>query len=172
MTHAWSGLCLGAALLLAQEAAPPRKSVYGKLELVNIPKSGVIMKSDDGERLAWRFDAKVVAEVAKIKPGAPMIVIYRQTSSNEKRVTAIAFPGTAERATYVNMTREAVLLRSAPAVGGGCNPPGEPFTDLMIPAGGRTESLDGCWCCAPKGEACTPGNKTGLGRALLTACFD
>jgi hypothetical protein len=45
-------------VLLAQDAPAPHKSVYGKLELVNLPKSGVIMKSDDGERLAWRFDAR------------------------------------------------------------------------------------------------------------------
>ena len=182
MSHARSGLAAAAVLstllpatpaarALAQDVGRPHKSVYGTLELVNVPKSGVIMKTEAGERMAWRFDAQVVAEVAKIKPGERIIVIYRQTSSNEKRVTAVAFPGTAEKATYVNMTRESISFRSAPAVGGNCTPPGEPVTDSSIPAGGRAETADGCWCCARPGEACTPGNKTGLGRALLTACF-
>ena len=32
-------------------------------------------------------------------------------------------------------------------------------------------ALEECWCCAPSGQTCTPGNKTGLGRALLVQCF-
>lgn len=157
--------------LLAQDGGRAQKSVYGQLEMVNKPKSGVIMKTNEGERMAWRFDAAVVAEVAKLKEGAPMIVIYRQTASNEKRVTAVAFPGTAEKPTYVNMTREAVVLRSAPFTDGACNPPGDPISESVIPAGGRAESLEACWCCAPNGASCTPTNKTGVGRALLVACF-
>ena len=91
--------------------------------------------------------------------------------ANEKRVTAIAFPGATETAMYVNMTRESIALRSAPSIKGECNPPGEPVTETTVPAGGRAESLEGCWCCAPAGAVCTPGNKTGIGRALLAACF-
>jgi hypothetical protein len=159
------------AQLLAQDTGRQQKSVYGQLELVNKPKSGVIMRTNDGERMAWRFDAAVVAEIAKLKEGAPMIVIYRQTASNEKRVTAVAFPGTADKPTYVNMTRESVVLRSAPFTDGACNPPGDPISESVIPAGGRAEALEACWCCAPNGAACTPTNKTGVGRALLTACF-
>jgi hypothetical protein len=183
MSQPRSGLACGAVLLstllpappvsraLAQDVSRPHKSVYGTLELVNEPKSGIIMKTDEGERMAWRFDAKVVAEVAKVKSGERIIVIYRQTSSNEKRVTAIAFPGTAEKATYLNMTRESIGFRTAPSIKGECTPPGEPVTESTIPAGGRAETTEGCWCCARPGEACTPGNKTGLGKALLTACF-
>ncbi|PYQ22053.1 MAG: hypothetical protein DMF79_06780 [Acidobacteria bacterium] len=62
-----------------------RKSVRGTLQSVDKGEGGVIMKSDAGERLAWRFSPAVIAEIAKLAPGAPMIVIYRQISSNEKR---------------------------------------------------------------------------------------
>jgi hypothetical protein len=151
----------------------PHKSVYGKLDGVDTSQNGVIMKSDAGERLAWRFKPEVVAEVALFKPGDPMIVIYRQISSSEKRVTAVAFPGAASTPLYVNMTGERVLLRSAPAVGGECGQPDAgPVTDSMIPVGGRAEALAGCWCCASAGQTCTPGNKTGQGKALLVTCFE
>jgi len=31
--------------------------------------------------------------------------------------------------------------------------------------------MEACWCCAPAGESCNPGNKSGNGRALLVSCF-
>ena len=76
------------------EAGPPapKKSVYGKLQSVDKSLNGVIMMSDSGDRLAWRFEPAVIAEVARFKPGDPMIVIYRQITPNEKRVTAVASP--------------------------------------------------------------------------------
>jgi hypothetical protein len=178
---------IGAAILLlslgaltpragAQSAAgPPRpqKSVYGTLESVDVSRNGVFMKSDSGGRLAWRFNAAVVAEVARFKPGDPMIVIYRQVKPTEKRVTAIAFPGTATTALYVNMTGSRVLLRSAPDVGGVCGQPDAgPATDSIIPDGGVGEAAGACWCCARPDESCTPGNKTGQGKALLVGCFE
>lgn len=130
-------LCAATPRAVAQASAdPPRtyKSVYGKLESVDPSLKGVVMRSDAGERLAWRFDTAVIAEAARFKPGANMIVIYRQLSSNEKRVTALAFPGTAT-------------------------------------SGGLAEVTEPCWCCAPAGETCTPGNESGQGRALLVGCF-
>jgi hypothetical protein len=42
-----------------------------------------------------------------------------------------------------------------------------PVSEYVMPVGGRTEALGGCWCCAPSGSTCTPGNRTGIGRALL-----
>lgn len=172
----------------AQSPAPPRpsasaesqdaetrthKSAYGKLESIIASRNGVIMKTDAGERLAWKFDASVIAELAKFKPGDPMIVIYRQISPSDKRVTAVAFPGTAKTPTYINMTGWKVALRSSPMVGGVCSqaPGAAPVSESIIPADGRAEVLEACWCCAPSGETCTPSNKSGLGQAFLVKCF-
>jgi len=170
-------LFLGAATPRAAAQAspdPPRtfKSVYGKLESVDPSLNGVVMRSDAGERLAWRFEKAVIAEAARFKPGDSMIVIYRQLSPNEKRVTALAFPGTASTAIYVNMTGARVVLRSGPAVSGACGQPtAGPVHESTIPSGGLAEVMEACWCCAPSGDTCTPGNESGLGRALLVQCF-
>ncbi len=137
----------------AQTPIPPartQKSVYGKLESLAVSQNGVIMRSDKGEKLAWKFNPSVIEEMARFKPGDPMIVIYRQVSPSEKRVTAVAFPGTAPTPTYLNMTGERVSLRSAAFVGGVCSQvdPG-PISESTIPVGGRAEVLEACWCCAP-----------------------
>jgi len=151
----------------------PHKSVYGKLSVVDKSLNGVAMTTDAGERLAWRFNARVVEEAAQFKPGDRMIVIYRQIASNEKRVTALAFPGSAKTPIYVNTTGQRVLVRSVAPVDGVCGQPGEgKVTEAVIPAGGMAEVLEGCWCCATDGESCTPGNKSGNGRALLVHCFE
>jgi hypothetical protein len=155
------------------DADRPRKSVYGTLESVDSKLNGVIMNSDAGDRLAWRFPAAVVAEVGRFKAGAPMIVIYRQTTPNDKRVTAVAFPGAAQSAVYVNLTGSRILLRSAPAVGGVCGQPDAgPIVDATIPAGGTGEAPGECWCCADAARSCTPSSKTGLGKAFLVSCFE
>ena len=184
MNRFWSsGSCLGAALLLAvftSASAPlaaaqdptPRahKSVYGKLE--SFDKDYVIMRSDDGKRLAWRFEAAVIAEAAQFEPGHPLIVIYRQTRPNEKTVTAIAFPGAAETPIYRNMTGSRIVFRSGPMVDGACGKIAtEPVKESTIPALGQAEISDACWCCALAGETCTPANKSGLGQAFLVKCF-
>lgn len=131
------------------------------------------MKSDSGQRMAWRFDAAVVAEVARFKPGDAMIVIYRQVTPADKKVTAVAFPGSAPTALYVNMTGSSVLLRSAPATDGVCGKADAgPVSDSVIPDRGMAEASGACWCCAPSGGSCTPGNKTGEGKALLVSCFE
>jgi hypothetical protein len=149
------------------------KSVYGKLERVDKSLNGVMMRSDAGERLAWRFPAAVIGEADRFKPGDPIIVIYRQLAANEKRVTALAFPGSAATPLYVNTTGERVVLRSAPAVNDVCGQPDAgPITDSTIASGAVGEALESCWCCAPHGETCTPGNRTGAGRALLVNCFE
>ena len=96
----------------------------------------------------------MIAEVGKFaKPGDAIIVIYRQISPNEKRVTAIAFPGTAKSPIYVNLTGERVVLRSAPMVDGACrNPNADAVQETMIPAQGRAEIAEACWCCASADE--------------------
>ncbi len=182
-----SGVGSGAAVLLAlfmgaptpraaaqapAEASKPHKSAYGKLESVAKSKNAVFMKTDAGQRMAWQLDAAVISEIARFKPGDPMIVIYRQMSPSEKRVTAVAFPGSATTPLYVNMTGSRIVLRSAPFANGVCGQPDAgPVNETEIPSGGLGETQDACWCCAPAGEACTPGNKTGLGRAFLVRCF-
>ncbi len=162
----------------AAQAAPAgeaktHKSAYGKLESIIASRNGVIMRTDAGERLAWKFDPTVIAELAKFKPGDPMIVIYRQISPSDKRVTAVAFPGTAKTPTYINMTGWKVTLRSSPMVGGVCSqaPGAAPISESIIPTDGRAEVLEACWCCAPSGETCTPSNKSGVGQAFLVKCF-
>ena len=102
---------------VAAQASPdpgrPHKSVYGKLSKVDTARNGVVMTDDSGKRLAWRFDARVIAEAANFKPGDPMIVIYRQISASEKRVTAVAFPGS------VNAARHAPRRSAVTRRGGG-----------------------------------------------------
>src|SRR5262245_13596997 len=156
----------------ASPATRPHKSVYGKLSSVDKSLNGVIMRADDGQKLAWRFDKRVIAELANFRTGDPMIVIYRQISPSEKRVTAVAFPGSAERPTYLNTTGGRVLIRSSAQVNGACpDMPQEPVSESVVPIGGVAEVLEGCWCCAVAGETCTPGNRSGVGRALLVNCF-
>lgn len=172
------GLLLAAAssrVVVAQSAGDPsaKKSVYGKLESVDPSLNGAFMRSDQGKRLAWRFDKKVIAEMKRFHPGDPMIVIYRQISPNEKRVTAVAFPGSAETPVYVNLTGSRVLLRSAPMKDGVCGgPDAGPVVDSLIPDGGRAEAPDACWCCSTSDGTCNPANKTGKGIALLSQCFE
>jgi hypothetical protein len=154
-------------------AKPPQKSVRGTLESVDKSQSRIFMKADDGQRLAWRFDPRIIEEASRYKPGDPLIVIYRQLARNEKAVTALAFPGTAGSPIYLNLTGARVLVRSAPMVDGACGQGSAgPANDTTVPSGGLTEVLDGCWCCAPDGSTCTPGTKSGLGRAILVQCYE
>jgi hypothetical protein len=151
----------------------PRKSVYGKLQSVEKRLSALVMLTDDGKRMVWKFEKALIAEAEQFKPGDRMIVIYRQLGLSDKRVTAVAFPGTAETPTYVNLTTERVTVRSAPLVDGACPFLGDSVVqEITIPRGGIAELADGCWCCTSAGDACVPGNKTGVGRALLANCFE
>ena len=187
MSRSWSGVALGAALSFgvalgprspqaaAQAPAPaptprPSKSVRGTLERVDKSLNGVIMKSDEGKRLAWKFEAAVIAEAARFEPGAPVVVIYRPIGANDKAVTALAFPGAASTPIYVNMTGHRVVLRSGPAAADGTCGQSPAVNEYPIGTGSLTEIADACWCCAPAGEACTPANRSGLGRALLVHC--
>jgi hypothetical protein len=162
-----------AAPAAPEAPTPPTKSVYGKLLSVDASSNNVLMTEDSGAQLAWRFDASIVAEAAKFKPGAPVIVIYRQIGPGpkDKRVTAIAFPGSAKSPIYVNLTSDRVVVRSAAGVSGSCSQTTGPVSESTIPVRGLAEVMDECWCCAPAGETCTPGTKSGLGRAFLAQCF-
>jgi hypothetical protein len=154
-------------------SARPSKSVRGTLKVVDKRLNGVAMTTEDGKRLAWRFNPAVIAEVAKLPIGAPMIVIYRQIGNTDKRVTAVAFPGTAPTPIYVNLTGSRIVLRSAPFVGDSCTTaPSGQVTESVVAMGGRAEVLEGCWCCAPLGTTCIPGNKSGQGQAFLESCFE
>jgi len=135
--------------------------------------SAVAMKTREGQRLAWKFPPRVIAQIVdNFKPGDPMIVIYRQISGSEKRVTAVAFPGSAATPIYVNTTGERVTVRTSPMVEGVCGrPEAEPISESILPADGLAEVPEACWCCAVIGESCTPGNKSGNGRAFLVSCF-
>jgi hypothetical protein len=163
-----------AAAQASPSPAPVHKSVRGTLTRVDVRLGGIVMKADTGENLAWKFNPAVIAEAAKFKPGSPVIVIYRQTSANEKRVTALAFPGAADKPVYVNLTGSRVSLHSAPMKDGVCGQPdaGKVSEAIILP-GDRAEIPDACWCCAlPSGGACTTGNKTGNGLAFLERCFE
>jgi hypothetical protein len=183
----WSSAGLGLALLLglwpgapppraqAQGATPrplPFKSVHGTLEAVDRSLNGLIMKTDEGRRVAWKFDKAVIAQLSGFKRGDPIVVIYRQRES-AKVVTAVAFPGAADAPVYVNTTGQRVELVSGPMANGACGPSSDqPLNTSTIPMGGRAEIADACWCCAPAGESCTPANKSGAGQAFLTHCFN
>jgi hypothetical protein len=180
------GAGLGVALLLgalpgapaprasAQSTAPGGlafRTVHGKLEMVNESVSGVSVVSDEGQRMAWQLAKAVIEQLKGFKPGDPVVVIYREREGG-KAVTAIAFPGKAATPVYVNTSGERVDLVSGPMVNGACGQAAEtPVNRTTIPTGGRAETQDACWCCAPVGQACVPSNRTGLGQAFLIHCY-
>ena len=156
-------------------AAParPQKSAYGTLSGIDKSLGAVAMKTNDGKKLAWKFPPRVIDQVAtNFKVGDQMIVIYRQISPSEKRVTAVAFPGSAATPIYVNTTGSRVTVRTSPMVDGVCGrPEAGPISESTLPADGLAEVPEACWCCAVEGESCVPGNKSGNGRAFLVTCF-
>jgi hypothetical protein len=153
-------------------AAPPAsRSVVGTLEAVDESLNGVIMKTDEGQRVAWKFEPGVIERIRGFRPGVPVIVIYRQRGS-DKAVTAVAFPGAAASPVYVNTSGQRVEIVGGPMVDGACGKASDaPLTSTTIPMGGQAEVPDACWCCAPAGETCTPANRTGAGQAFLANCY-
>jgi hypothetical protein len=148
------------------------RSVHGKLEMVNESVNAVAVVSDDGQRMAWQFDKAVIAQLKEFKPGDPVVVIYR-VRGTDKAVTALGFPGAAKSPIYINTTGQRVELVSGPMVNGACGQASDvPVNTTTIPIGGRADTPDACWCCAPAGQACVPTNKTGLGRAFLIHCYE
>jgi hypothetical protein len=159
-----------AAQAPAAEAGAEHKSVRGTLVAVDKSLNALTMNTDDGKQLSWRFEKTVIAQLLEFKPGGPIVVIYRQQGA-DKAVTAVAFPGVTTTPVYVNATKERVALFSGPKTDGVCKATDVPADQTTIPVGGRAESLGECWCCAPAGETCLPGNKTGVGKAFLTRCY-
>jgi len=177
-----SGPVLGVALLLGLSSGAPTaaqgkgalavRTVHGKVEMINPSVKAVAVIADDGRRMARQFDEKVIERLKGFKVGDSVVVIYRELGA-EKAVTAIAFPGAAASPVYVNTTDQRVTLVSGPMVDGACGKPSaEPLRTTNILGGGQAETTDACWCCAPAGRTCTPANKTGLGRAFLTRCYE
>ena len=161
-----------AATAAPRDPSRPQKSAYGTLSALDKSLSAAAMKTNDGKRLAWRFPPRVMEEVLKFKVGDPMIVIYRQISDSDKRVTAVAFPGSAATPIYVNTTGGRVTVRSTAMVNGACSQTEEgTISESTVPVDGMAEVQEGCWCCAILGESCTPSNKSGNGRAYLVTCF-
>ena len=157
----------------APESGRPQKSAYGTMSAIDKSLSAVAMKTREGKKLAWKFPPRVIDQIlTSFKIGDPMIVIYRQISPSEKRVTAVAFPGSAATPIYVNTTGSRVLVRTSPMANGVCGTPDAgPISESVLPADGRAEVQEACWCCAVDGESCVPGNKSGNGRAFLVSCF-
>jgi hypothetical protein len=180
-----SGAGLGLALLLSVppgawtpsaaaqgSGALASRTVHGKVEMINESVNAVAVISDQGQRMAWQFDKAVIAQLADFKVGDPVVVIYRQRGA-DKAVTAIGFPGKAATPLYINTTGHRVELVSGPMAGGACGQSADtPVNRTTIPTGGRAETSDACWCCAPAGKACMPSNKTGLGQAFLIHCYE
>ena len=179
-----SGVRLGVALLLglspgvlasradAQGAPRASKSVYGTLEAVDESAGGIIMKTEEGKRVAWKFDKAIVARLTRFKAGDPVIVIYRLRGA-DKAVTAVAFPGAAKTAVYHNTSGQRIELVGGPMVNGACGEPSkEPVSITSIPNGGQGEVPQACWCCAPAGGMCIPANRTGVGEAFLANCYE
>jgi hypothetical protein len=167
----WPGSLVASARAQATAPGAPSKSVRGKLELIDKQLNGIIMMTDEGKRVAWKFDAAIIGRLAPFKPGDPVIVIYRQQGGS-KTVTALAFPGTAPKPVYVNTSGDRVQLVGGPILDGVCGQPSEtPLSTTTIPDGGQAELAEACWCCAPAGESCIPGNKTGAGKAFLAHCY-
>jgi hypothetical protein len=166
--------CTFAAAAHAQGRPPVPlvyRSAHGTLVGVDATAGTILMKTDEGKTMAWKFDAAVTGQLGAYKKGDPVVVIYRLRGA-DKAVTAVAFPGTADRPVYVNTSEERVQIVGGPLVNGACGQPSDvPLSTTTIPAGGQAVVADACWCCAPAGEACIPGNKTGNGQAFLARCF-
>jgi hypothetical protein len=155
------------------DADRPPKSVRGTLVNVNPRNNTIVVNSDEGQALSWRFEKNVIDEAAKFEEGARVIVIYRLLPGDVKRVTALAFPGVEKTPIYVNLTDERVVVRSAPRVNEACDEAGgSGVTETVVPRGGRAEVLEGCWCCAVAGQTCPTTTRSGLGRAYLVQCFE
>ena len=168
-------LAAGASLLVAQEMVEGplvRSSVHGVLDEVMTRKNGIVLKTEDGRRLGWQLPAPVIAEAAKFKPGSSMWVIYRQRDTTDQAVTALGFPGVADKPVYVNATGHNVVLRTGPKVDGKCGAETDgKMMDYKLSQGLVTEDLNPCWCCAPSAERCSPTNQSGNGRIVLAQCF-
>jgi hypothetical protein len=166
--------CALAAAAHAQGKAPAPlvyRSVHGTLVGVDATAGTILMTTDEGKRMAWKFDTVVTGQLGAYKKGDPVVVIYRLRGA-DKAVTAVAFPGTGP-AVYVNTTGQRVELVGGPFVNGACGEPSkDPVSITSIANGSQGEIAQSCWCCAPAGGLCIPANKTGPGTAFLVHCYE
>jgi len=168
-------LIAGASFLFGQELVEGplvRSSIQGVLDKVVPRNNAIVMKTEDGRRLGWQLAPPVIAEAAKFEPGTSMWVIYRQRDTSDQAVTALGFPGVADKPVYVNATGHNVVLRTGPRVDGKCGAETDgKMMDYDLSKGLVTEDLNPCWCCAPSQERCSPTNQSGNGRIVLAQCF-
>jgi hypothetical protein len=149
------------------------QSVRGTLVRADKELSGIVIKTDAGDQMAWRFRPRVVEEAARFPPGTPLWVIYREMAPGQRAVTAIGFPDVAPRPLYVNATGDPVRLRTAAAAGGECASltAEGPAAEHGLGRNGSVEDDGACWCCAGPTETCAPVNRSGAGRIVLSQCF-
>jgi hypothetical protein len=147
-------------------------SVEGVLDQVVTDEKGVIVRTDDGHLVAWRLPAPAIAEAAKFAAGTRVFVLYRGLDPDERAVTALGFPEQAREPLYVNATEYDVVVRATPEVNGRCGVPGPaPVTEREIARGLFAAIQGACWCCAPKGQTCTPSGHSRNARVVLAQCF-
>jgi hypothetical protein len=184
-----TGLALAAvrpAALVAQAPTPrplATGTVRGTLLDVDKSLSGLIVRNEAGENVAWRLDRSVIAEVAKFKRGDRLYVIYRELGGRagrgDRAVTAVGFPGSEPKPLYVNATGATVRLRTGPLVDGECRGLRESSQvgNFRLPRGSTTEDEAACWCCSSMDQTCEPANRayepgtTVTGRIILSRCF-
>jgi hypothetical protein len=174
MTLAVTLMCASPPVGAQHGSAEPLidKTVEGVLDRVVTDEEGIIVRTDDGQLLAWRLPGPVVAAAAKFAAGTRVWVIYRGVDPEDRAVTALGFAGKAHQPLYVNATGYDAVLRSSAGVEGRCDSPGPgPADELEIRKGLFGAVQGACWCCAPKGQTCTPSNPARGGRVVLAQCF-
>jgi hypothetical protein len=175
-------LCAGSSRLAAQAPTPrPLASgtMTGTLLTVDKPLSGLIIKTEAGQQMAWRLDRSVIEQVARFKRGDRIYVIYRELGGGDRAVTAVGFPGSEKKPVYVNATGHTVRLRTGPYVENACSGYRESTQvgQFRLPRGSTTEDEAPCWCCSSIEQTCEPANRAyapsdqATGRIVLSRCF-
>ena len=114
------------------------RTVHGKVEMINESVNGIAVISDDGQRMAWRFDASVIADLAQFKPGDPVPSSSTGSSGARTRGSLRWHSRHGGDSTYINKTGSRVVLRSAPMVNGVCGQPDAgPVSESNIPQESR-----------------------------------
>jgi hypothetical protein len=157
----------------------PQGSISGTLVSVDTRRNGVIIRDEAGAQMAWKLDPSVVKELGAFKPGDRLWIIYRQVGGGNRAVTAIGFPGTAQKPEFRNATGSYVRLVTGPFVNGACGGVRDP-SELRVHRMMRLSSTEDeapCWCCAAAEQTCEPANRSWepgdkvTGRIILSRCF-
>jgi hypothetical protein len=176
-----AGWPAGASAQLPNQPPLAQGSIRGTLVRVDKPLLGLVMRNEEGKQMAWRLDRSVIEEISQAKAGDPMWVIYREFGGGNRAVTAIGFPGAAQKPVYVNATGTTVLLRTGAYVENACRTgyPREKDTvgQFRLRRGSVTEDTAACWCCSPIEDSCEPANRSYepgdkiTGRIVLARCY-